>query len=80
MQQIKDLALSLQWFGLLLWHGFDPWSGNVHMPQAWPERKKSSSDFIPFPHRSFYLQGRKKGIWLKSSDSIVIVMLPFPLD
>ena len=41
MQQIKDLALSLQWFGLLLWHGFDPWSGNVHMPQAWPERKKS---------------------------------------
>ena len=24
-QQIKDLALSLQWFGSLLCHWFDPW-------------------------------------------------------
>ena len=40
-QQVKALALSLQWFGSLLWHEFDPWPGNFHMPQSWPvERKK----------------------------------------
>ena len=30
-QRVKDLALSLQWLGLLLWRGFDPWPGNFHM-------------------------------------------------
>ena len=25
---ISNLALSLQWLGSLLWHGFDPWPGN----------------------------------------------------
>ena len=24
-QWVKDLASSLQWLGLLLWRGFDPW-------------------------------------------------------
>ena len=24
----------LPWFGLLLWHGFDPWPGNFHIPWA----------------------------------------------
>ena len=24
-QWVKDLVLSLQWLGLLLWRGFDPW-------------------------------------------------------
>lgn len=27
VQQVKDLALSLQQLGLLLWHEFDPWLG-----------------------------------------------------
>lgn len=27
-QQVRDLALSL------LWHGFLPWPGTFHMPQA----------------------------------------------
>ena len=27
----KDLALSLLWHWLQLWHGFDPWPGNFHM-------------------------------------------------
>ena len=31
---IKDLALSLQWLGSLLWHGFKSWPGNFCMPQA----------------------------------------------
>ena len=26
-QQVKDLALSLQWLGLLLWCEFNPWPG-----------------------------------------------------
>ena len=40
VQQVKDPALSLQWFGLLLWHRFDPWLENFHMPRAWPKKKK----------------------------------------
>ena len=31
-QQIKDLALSLQWLRPLLWCRFHPWPGNFHMP------------------------------------------------
>ena len=33
-QLVKDLVLSQQWLGLLLWHGFDPWPRNFHMLQA----------------------------------------------
>jgi len=40
VQQVKDLALSLQWFGSLLWHEFDPWLGNFHMPWEWQKKKK----------------------------------------
>ena len=36
--QDKDLALSLLWLRLLLWYGFDPWPGNVHMPWARPKK------------------------------------------
>ena len=39
-QGVKDLALSLQQFGSLLWHGFDPWPGNFRMPQVLPKNKK----------------------------------------
>ena len=28
VQWVKDLALSLLWLRLLLWHRFDPWPGN----------------------------------------------------
>lgn len=34
VQRGKDLALSPQRLGLLLWHvldGFDPWPGNLHL-------------------------------------------------
>lgn len=30
-QQVKDLAASLLWLCSLLWHGFDPSPGNLHM-------------------------------------------------
>ena len=39
-QQVKDLVLSLQQLGLLLWYRFDPWPGNFHMPWLWPKKKK----------------------------------------
>ena len=39
-QQVKDLALSLQQPRSLLWHGFDPWPGNFHTPQARTKKKK----------------------------------------
>ena len=31
-QWVKDLALSRQWLGSLLWGGFDPLPQNFHMP------------------------------------------------
>ena len=41
-QWIKDPALSLQWLGLLLSLGFDPWPRNFHMPQL--ESKKEGEE------------------------------------
>ena len=40
VQQVKDLALSLLWLWLQLWHVFDLWPRNFHMLQAWPKIKK----------------------------------------
>ena len=39
MQWVKDLALSLPWLWLLLWHGLGPWPGNFHRPPAQPKKK-----------------------------------------
>ena len=33
-QWVKDLVLSLQQLELLLWHGFNAWPQNCHMPHA----------------------------------------------
>ena len=43
-QWIKDWGLSLQWLGLLLWCGFDPWPGNFHRPWAWQKKKKKRKE------------------------------------
>ena len=51
VQQIKDLALSLQQLRLLLWCGFDPWPGNFYMLQAWPKKK---FDFFFLRFKKFY--------------------------
>ena len=37
---VKDLALSLQQLGWLLWCGFNPWPGNFHLPHAIGMAKK----------------------------------------
>ena len=42
-QRVKDLVLSLLWFQLLLWHGSDPWPGNLHMPQAQQQEEKEKA-------------------------------------
>ena len=39
-QQVKDLALSLLWLWLPLWHRFNPWARNFCMPWARPKKKK----------------------------------------
>ena len=39
-QQVKDPVLSLQQLRLLPRHSFHPWTGNFHMPQVQPKKKK----------------------------------------
>ena len=42
MQRVKNLVLPQ--LGSLLWHGFDPWSGNFHM--LWHDQKKKSKTSV----------------------------------
>ena len=37
-QWVKDLALSLLWLWSLLWHEFDPWPRNFHIPWVQPKK------------------------------------------
>ena len=46
VHQDKDLSLSLQQLGLLLWCRLNPWPRNFCMPQAWPKTKTKSIFFI----------------------------------
>ena len=41
-QKVKDLALSLQWLESLLWHRFNPWPENFHMPWALPKKPQTN--------------------------------------
>ena len=45
-QWVKDLALSLQQLGPLLWHGFNPWLRNFYMPQVQQKKKKNSEQIV----------------------------------
>ena len=40
VQLVKDLGLSLQQSGWLLWRGFSPWPRNFYMLWAWPKGKE----------------------------------------
>ena len=42
-QQVKNLALSLQWLWLLLWHRFNPWPRNFLLLQMWPKKNKKQN-------------------------------------
>ena len=67
VQYVKDLALSLQWLGTLLWRGFDPWPGNFRILRAWPKPNQTTNKKISvlvqahfFPSRShMYTQTQK---------------------
>ena len=55
-QRVQDPALSLQQPGSLLWHGFDPWPGNVHTLQVWPKNAtlpKQNHSFGNNSHMTF---------------------------
>ena len=39
-QQVKDLAMSLQWLQSLVWHVFDPWPGNFYILWLGQKKKK----------------------------------------
>ena len=51
---VKDSALSL------LRHGFYPWPGNFHMPQAWPKKKKKRKK-----QKLIELKGKKNSFTIK---------------
>ena len=63
-KRLKDLALSLQWLGLLVWLGFDPWPKNFHMPQLWPNKIKYTDNITRFYFILFFsFYGHTCGIW-----------------
>ena len=43
-QQVEDLALSLQWFGLVLWRALHLWPGNFHMLWVQPKTKNKQNN------------------------------------
>ena len=64
---VKDMALPLSW------HRFRPWSGNFHIPWAWP--KEIFSPLIPLlaqhhtigkepPTPSFFLKNERFGPYI----------------
>ena len=67
-QEVKDLALSLQWLGSALWLGFNPWPQNFHMQKKKKKvvrmtSKSASSAYMCYgetcngntcPERKFY--------------------------
>ena len=50
VQWVKDLVLSLQWFGLLLWHRFDPCPGKLShaIGAAKKEKKKKKLETVGY--------------------------------
>ena len=45
---VKDPDLSLLWIGSLLWCQFNPWPGNLYMPQVPPKKKKKEESTYNF--------------------------------
>ena len=44
--QVEDLGLSLQWLGLLLGCGFDPWSGNSQKKKKKTNKQKLTKIWV----------------------------------
>ena len=45
-QWVKDLALSLQQLGFLLWLRFDPWPQELPLPRVQPKKKRREKKWI----------------------------------
>ena len=58
-QQVKDLALSLQWLWSLLWHSFYPWPRNFHMhsQNQKPKPKNPVSRWNQYLHLTLFMNG-----------------------
>ena len=53
-KQVKDLALSLEWLGLLLLHRFNLWPEIFHILWAQPKKKKKKKKESPDPLKSLF--------------------------
>ena len=65
---LLSLALSLQQLGSLLWCGFDPWPGNIHMPLVQSKH--------PLPQKSPRSWSQRFTLMFSSKSFII---LAFPL-
>ena len=52
VQWVKDLALSLQLLGSLLWHGSDPRPENFHVPWVQPKQSKKPEHILSITIRT----------------------------
>ena len=66
MCQVKNLAMSLQWLGSLLWCGFNPWPRNFYMPHAMGAAKKIKTSKVVFFRTLFSDKPRKMFHGLRS--------------
>ena len=57
VQQVKDVALSLEQPELLQWCGFSPWPRNFQMPWTWLKKKKKKKTVI-YRNGLFYVLTR----------------------
>ena len=62
-QWVKDLALSPQQLGSLLWQGFDLWPRNFHMPHAQSKREKDAHPSSVFSLSTSCVPGTVLGTW-----------------
>ena len=54
-QQVKELVLSLLWFGSLLWCEFDPWPEKFYMLWMWTKsKKKENVNIQPYQRMKSY--------------------------
>ena len=58
VQWIKDLTLSLQQLGSLLWYEFNSWPGNFRVPWAEEKKKKRVWKVLNFIHTLYVLDER----------------------
>ena len=68
VHQVKNLALSLQWLGLLLWCRFYPWPGNFHV--LWVQPKKAEYAGVG-PDR--FTGSLPQGFWLDAWECLLQV-------